>query len=188
MVSGMGLVSGGILGAYAAAGCDLRDLLTAILMSFPATIFLTKMFVPEMGVPETLTAEFADLVEFGEIRQDWRKLYADAFAGMDDDFGELSGKQPPANPSPPRPLPAYLGTYTNDYWGSATVAEQDGALTVALGPRPDVYPLRHWDGDVFTLSLVSENFPPSGVSKVSFAGNAMTVEFLDGDKMGTFTR
>ena len=54
MVSGMGLVSGGILGAYAAAGCDLRDLLTAILMSFPATIFLTKMFVPEMGVPETL--------------------------------------------------------------------------------------------------------------------------------------
>jgi CNT family concentrative nucleoside transporter len=54
MVSGMGLVSGGILGAYAAAGCDLRDLLTAILMSFPATIFLTKMFIPETGVPETL--------------------------------------------------------------------------------------------------------------------------------------
>jgi CNT family concentrative nucleoside transporter len=54
MVSGMGLVSGGILGAYKAAGCDLRDLLTAILMSFPATIFLTKMFVPEMGDPETL--------------------------------------------------------------------------------------------------------------------------------------
>jgi CNT family concentrative nucleoside transporter len=54
MVSGMGLVSGGILGAYKAAGCDLRDLLTAILMSFPATIFLTKMFVPEMGEPETL--------------------------------------------------------------------------------------------------------------------------------------
>jgi CNT family concentrative nucleoside transporter len=54
MVSGMGLVSGGILGAYAAAGCDLRDLLTAIFMSFPATIFLTKMFIPETGVPETL--------------------------------------------------------------------------------------------------------------------------------------
>ncbi len=54
MVSGMGLVSGGILGAYAAAGCDLRDLLTAIVMSFPATIYLTKMFVPESGVPETL--------------------------------------------------------------------------------------------------------------------------------------
>jgi CNT family concentrative nucleoside transporter len=54
MVSGMGLVSGGILGAYAAAGCDIRDLLTAILMSFPATIYLTKMFIPETGDPETL--------------------------------------------------------------------------------------------------------------------------------------
>ena len=141
-----------------------------------------------IGVPETLTAEFADLVEFGDIRQDWRKLYADAFAGMDETFGELSGKQPPANPVPAQPVTSYLGTYTNDYWGSATVAEKDGALTVALGPHPDVYPLRHWDGDVFALSLVSENFPPSGVSKVTFAGNAMTIELLDGDKMGTFTR
>ena len=54
MVSGMGLVSGGILGAYMAAGCASRDLLTAILMSFPATIYLTKIFIPETGVPETL--------------------------------------------------------------------------------------------------------------------------------------
>ena len=35
-------------------GCALSDLLTAILMSFPATIFLTKMFIPEDGTPETL--------------------------------------------------------------------------------------------------------------------------------------
>lgn len=54
MVSGMGLVSGGILGAYMAAGCASRDLLAAILMSFPATIYLTKIFIPEDGVPETL--------------------------------------------------------------------------------------------------------------------------------------
>jgi len=54
MVSGMGLVSGGILGAYLAAGCESRDLLTAILMSFPATIYLTKIAIPETGVPETL--------------------------------------------------------------------------------------------------------------------------------------
>jgi len=139
-------------------------------------------------VPETLTAEFADLVEFGEIRQDWHKLYAEAFAKMDENFGELSGKQPPANPVPAKPVSAYVGEYSNAYWGGATVTAADGALSLALGPRPDVYPLRHWDGDVFTMSLVSENFPPSGVSKVTFDGNAMTVEFLDGDKMGTLTR
>ena len=54
MVSGMGLVSGGILGAYLAAGCSIGDLLTAILMSFPATIYLTKMVIPETRIPQTL--------------------------------------------------------------------------------------------------------------------------------------
>jgi len=61
MVSGMGLVSGGILGAYLATGCTSRDLLTAILMSFPATIYLTKIAIPETGTPETLsTVKVAD--------------------------------------------------------------------------------------------------------------------------------
>ena len=54
MVGGMGLVSGGVLGAYIAAGCAPRDLLTAILMSFPATIYLTKIFIPETGTPQTM--------------------------------------------------------------------------------------------------------------------------------------
>jgi CNT family concentrative nucleoside transporter len=54
MVGGMGLVSGGVLGAYIAAGCAPGDLLTAILMSFPATIYLTKIFIPETGTPETM--------------------------------------------------------------------------------------------------------------------------------------
>jgi CNT family concentrative nucleoside transporter len=54
MVSGMGLVSGGVLGAYMAFGCRSQDLLTAILMTFPATIYLTKIFIPETGHPATL--------------------------------------------------------------------------------------------------------------------------------------
>jgi len=63
MVSGMGLVSGGMLAAYIGfiGGGDAalresasRSLLTAILMTFPATIFLSKLVVPETGSPETL--------------------------------------------------------------------------------------------------------------------------------------
>jgi CNT family concentrative nucleoside transporter len=54
MVSGMALVSGGILGAYIGAGCAPRDLIVAILMTFPASIYLTKLFIPETAVPETL--------------------------------------------------------------------------------------------------------------------------------------
>ncbi len=139
-----------------------------------------------MGVAETLTAEFADLVEFGEVRQDWRSLYRDAFAGLDKPFGELAGKTPPVNPVPSGPPSRYVGSYANDYWGPATVAEKDGALTLSLGPRPETYPLKHWDADTFTMSFVSENFPPRGVSQVSFRGDEMSVEFLDENRMGTF--
>lgn len=141
-----------------------------------------------VGVAETLTAEFTDLVEFGEVRSNWRTLYADAFAGLSRPFGELAGKQPPANPAPAQPLSRYVGSYRNDYWGTVTVAEKDDALTLTLGPSSQSFALQHWDGDLFTTSFVSENFPPRGVSKVSFAGATMTVEFLDEDKMGTFTR
>lgn len=141
-----------------------------------------------IGVPETLTAEFADLVEFGEVRQDWRTLYADAFAGIDKPIGELAGRQPPANPAAARPLSSYSGNYANDYWGPATVTEIGGRLSVTVGPRPHTYQLTHWDGDVFTFSLEGENAPPGSVSKASFDGDTLTLEVLDDDEMGTFTK
>lgn len=52
------------------------------------------------GVPETLTAEFTDLVEFGEVREDWRKLYAGAFAEMDSRSVNSSANL--RRPTPPR--------------------------------------------------------------------------------------
>jgi len=63
MVSGMGLVSGGMLAAYIGfvGGADealratvSRHLLAAILMTFPATIMLAKIVIPETESPETL--------------------------------------------------------------------------------------------------------------------------------------
>ena len=63
MVSGMGLVSGGMLAAYIGfigGGDDglresaSRNLLAAILMTFPATIYLAKIVIPETDSPETL--------------------------------------------------------------------------------------------------------------------------------------
>ena len=54
MVSGMALVSGGVLGAYLGAGASARDLLTAIVMSAAPAIFLSKIVIPETGRPETL--------------------------------------------------------------------------------------------------------------------------------------
>ncbi|WP_328360697.1 serine hydrolase [Mycobacterium sp. NBC_00419] len=140
------------------------------------------------GVAETLTAEFADLVQFGEVREDWRKLYGDAFAEMDKPVGSLSGKQPPANPAPAKPLAGYAGSYANSFWGPAVVAEKDGKLTISLGPKPQTYELKHWDGDVFALSFVDENSPPGSVSAARFDGDKLTLEYYDDEKMGTWVR
>jgi CubicO group peptidase (beta-lactamase class C family) len=140
------------------------------------------------GIPETLTAEFADLVQFGEVRQDWRTLYANAFADMDKPFGSLAGMAPPANPTPAKPLASYAGSYRNDYWGPAVVAEKEGKLTLSMGPRPDTVELTHWDGDVFTFTFPSENFPPGSISKATFDGNKLTLEYYDTEKMGTFVK
>src|SRR5579864_8922575 len=55
MVSGMAHVSGAVMAAYVKiAGVEIRHLLTAVIMTAPATIMLAKMFVPESQVPETL--------------------------------------------------------------------------------------------------------------------------------------
>ncbi|MBX9600863.1 MAG: NupC/NupG family nucleoside CNT transporter [Bryobacteraceae bacterium] len=54
MVSGMAHVSGAVMGAYVMlAGVEIRHLLTAVIMTAPATILLAKMFVPETGEPAT---------------------------------------------------------------------------------------------------------------------------------------
>jgi CubicO group peptidase (beta-lactamase class C family) len=139
------------------------------------------------GVPEALTAEFADLVQFGEIREDWYALYNAPFRQMEKPVGALVGAPKPTNPAPPAALSSYVGTYDNPYWGPARVTERDGALLLAIGPKL-IVPLEHWDGNVFTFAFVAENSPPGSISKATFDGGKLTLEYYDQDGMGTFTR
>jgi CNT family concentrative nucleoside transporter len=54
MVSGMAHISGSVMAAYVKiAGVRVEHLLTAVIMTAPATIMLAKMFVPEVGKPAT---------------------------------------------------------------------------------------------------------------------------------------
>ncbi len=139
------------------------------------------------GVPEALNAQFADLVQFGEVRQDWFNLYQQLLAPDEQPVGSLVGQKPPANPKPAAPLASYVGTYNNDYWGPARVVQKDGNLQLELGTKLAV-PLINWNGDVFSYEWVSENSPPGSVGKATFDGSKLTLEYYDEMGRGTFTR
>ena len=53
MTSGMAHVSGGIMAAYIAFGIEPKHLLSAVIMTAPGTILISKMLVPETDVPKT---------------------------------------------------------------------------------------------------------------------------------------
>jgi concentrative nucleoside transporter, CNT family len=53
MTSGMAHVSGSIMAAYFAFGVEPRHVLTAVIMTAPGTILLSKMLVPETEQPKT---------------------------------------------------------------------------------------------------------------------------------------
>jgi hypothetical protein len=121
--------------------------------------------------------------------------------------GDLVSTRQPSAPAPPRPADELVGVYRNDYFGEIEirrVASQpdlgsDGpesddplvagpALALDVGPGPQVWPLDHWDGDTFAVSPVGENWPPGSRGSVTFDGDTVTVELLDGNGLGTFTR
>ncbi|OUM02211.1 serine hydrolase [Variovorax sp. JS1663] len=141
-----------------------------------------------IGVPEILGLQFFDLVQFGAIQRPWKQIVTPAFDAMSAPEGSLVGMPRPAQPRPPQSLSAYAGTYGNAYHGPLQVVQEAGGLTLVLGPAPLRIPLTHWDGDVFTFTLFNENAAPGTLSKASFAGDRVTLEYYDHEKLGTFQR
>jgi CNT family concentrative nucleoside transporter len=63
MTSGMAHVSGGIMAAYIAFGVEARHLLTAVIMTAPGTLLISKMLVPETEAPKTMGVVHMEGVE-----------------------------------------------------------------------------------------------------------------------------
>jgi CNT family concentrative nucleoside transporter len=63
MTSGMAHVSGGIMAAYIAFGVEARHLLTAVIMTAPGTLLISKMLVPETDKPKTMGVVHMENVE-----------------------------------------------------------------------------------------------------------------------------
>ncbi|MFD9103975.1 serine hydrolase [Streptomyces virginiae] len=141
-----------------------------------------------VGLADAVALDFFDVAEHGRATTDWLALAGALYAQMD-----AAGRSPtdyahpPAGAKPARDSAAYTGTYDNPYYGKATVtADDDGALTLALGPKPLRFPLTHYDGDTFSFETTGEN--AVGRTGVTFADGTLRVEYLDAEHLGTFTR
>ena len=66
MTSGMAHISGAVMGAYIAYGIEARHLLTAVIMTAPGTILISKMLVPETEKPITAGAGHIEGIQFEE--------------------------------------------------------------------------------------------------------------------------
>lgn len=141
-----------------------------------------------LGVAESIVAQFIDIVETGEIQQDWLSLYHSVFAREFENDSVLANQERPLNPTGSFPLDDYAGTYLNDYYGPARVTIENNQLVISLGQVPYKFQLSHWNGNVFSYLPTGEN--AVGISAVSFDrhSRSMTVEQLDRFGLGTFIR
>lgn len=162
---------------------------TAMLM-MPALdlgiITLTNA-APE-GVAETINSRFADLAQYGDPALNWRELYAEAFSPLLAPVGDLVTARQPSSPTPPRDSEELIGEYRNDYFGTIEVLRSGAELSLAVGPGLAPWPLEHWDRDTFAVSPESENWTPGSRGSVTFDDDEVTVDLLDGNELGTFTR
>lgn len=147
-----------------------------------------------IGVPEALCLDILDVAQRGEVTRDWLKTITPSFAailaptyGTGTDWGT-----PPSDASEARPNSAYVGTYSNEYYGDVTVVESGDGLSFQIGPEPREFELTHYSRDTFSWQPTGENGSVrSGLTfTIGVDGTAteFTDEYLTWGGLGTLTR
>jgi CubicO group peptidase (beta-lactamase class C family) len=154
-------------------------------------VVLTNAF--PTGLPEGIAASFFDLALYGDLQNDWIGYWNGQYDLLAQSFQNPAYATAPASPGPALAASAYTGTYTNEYFGDATIETgADDQLILNVGPAPMSFPLTHWDRDLFVYEPSPEF--PGAMTAVTFlvdaAGQASRVvlETLDAYGQGTFTR
>ncbi|MEU9108746.1 serine hydrolase [Streptomyces xanthophaeus] len=140
-----------------------------------------------VGLADAVALDFFDVAQHGKATTDWLPLLASVYAKeIDNARSPTDYAHPPASAKPAKDSAAYTGTYDNPYYGKATVtADNKGTLTLALGPKPMLFPLTHYDGDTFSFETTGEM--AAGRTGVTFTDGTVRVESLDANHLGTFT-
>jgi len=147
-----------------------------------------------IGIAEALGTTFLDTALYGKPNRDWFSIFKKAFSNPAA-IGTVLGfdySKPPASPAPSLKNGAYVGYYTDDYFGEISIIEKNGGLAIVEGPENKTFPMRHYDRDTYTYETEGEN--AVGRSGVTFTigpdGKAtqVVVENLNVHGEGTFKR
>ncbi|MET9324515.1 serine hydrolase [Streptomyces sp. NPDC003038] len=141
-----------------------------------------------VGLADAVALDFFDFAEHGKATADWLGLTGGLYAQMEDaGRSPTDYARPPSGAKPAQDVSAYTGRYDNPYYGGLTVTADDkNALTLSLGPKPLRFPLTHYDGDTFSFETTGEN--AVGRTGVTFADGTVRIEYLDANRLGTFTK
>ncbi|MDD1687019.1 serine hydrolase [Methanoregula sp.] len=90
------------------------------------------------------------------------------YSGVYKDFLFPKPALRPENPASPLPLEQYTGIYTSTVYGTATVAEENGNLTLTLGKDPITLYLSPWDGNTFKSTCPVWTWGPAYDGRVTF--------------------
>lgn len=120
------------------------------------------------GAPEALCLSVLDLVNKGEIANDWVAVIEGVVAaGADEErYSEVADwTTPPTDTVPALPDEAYVGMYHDDFYGDIEIAAGSDGLVLRIGPAPLDFPLTHYARDTFSWQPIGENaLGPSGLS------------------------
>ena len=149
-----------------------------------------------VGVPETVSRQFIDLVEQGQLAQDWWSLFSNAFHGVVAPTGAMLGLPVPTQPAPHQALARYAGQYGNAYLGEVQVQVLRaapggvGRLRLTVGPDRLQHICRHWSGDEFVFTPPDELASPGSLSLARFdlAAGTLWLEVYDSDGNGRLRR
>lgn len=144
-----------------------------------------------VGVPEAVTAQFLDLVQYGHSTRDWVSDARGLFAGYTAPIGDLVEAVRPDAPAAPPRAESLVGVYDNPYFGPLTIEPSAEGLRARLGPGGvTTLELTPWDGAVFEYFPRSESAPARSHASATFdsAATALTLESFDGQGFGTWTR
>ena len=169
-------------------GC--KTMIAIVLEAEVGVVVLSNLI--DSMLPEALAFRFFDMY-MGGSETDWSsEMLATMKEGMK--RAEAALPVPPDHLLPPMPLAKYVGDYHNDVYGTINIAETNGGLVLAIGPKRVEMYLTPWNRDTFSVfwPLYGDEGDP-GVfawfeADVEGTVTSVTVDLLNKDGCGVFQR